>query len=116
MKVIFVYIMTNWNNKVLYTGYTSDLPRRIFEHKNRLIEGFTKKYNTIKLVYFENIFSQSTAEAKEKQIKGWVRSRKIKLIETKNPEWEDLADKFQLINKNLFMEMQIDMDKDPSIH
>ena len=90
----YVYILSNWNNKVLYTGVTNNLLRRMYEHKNKMLDSFTQKYNTNKLVYFdstENIFS---AIAREKEIKGWIRQRKNKLIETMNPEWRDLSEKW----------------------
>ena len=82
--------MTNKANKVLYTGVTNDLLRRAGEHKSKLFEGFTKKYNVSKLVYFEEFPSINDAIAAEKKVKGWLRSKKINLIESKNPEWKDL--------------------------
>ena len=82
--------MTNKSNTVLYTGVTSDLSKRVYEHKEKLIEGFTKKYNVCKLVYFEEIDEIVEAISREKQIKGWIRKKKIALIESKNPEWDDL--------------------------
>lgn len=91
MKRSYVYIMTNRHNKVLYIGVTNDLQRRMYEHKNKLIEGFTKKYNLTKLVYFEEFGNVIDAIAAEKKIKGWLRSRKINLIESKNPNWSDLS-------------------------
>ena len=88
----YVYIMTNHNNTVLYTGITSDLKKRIYEHKHKLIEGFTTRYNIDKLVYFE-IFSDSYhAISREKQIKSGSRKKKILLIESVNPDWKDLSD------------------------
>jgi putative endonuclease len=86
----YVYILTNVHNKVLYTGVTSDLVKRVYEHKNNLVDGFTKKYNVHKLVHFEVLEDMINAITREKQIKGWLRSKKIALIETKNPEWKDL--------------------------
>jgi putative endonuclease len=86
----YVYILTNRYNKVLYTGVTGDLVKRVFEHKNDLVDGFTKKYNTHKLVYFEVFDYILNAIEREKQIKGWLRSKKIALIESKNPKWKDL--------------------------
>ena len=97
--------MTNSNNKVLYTGYTNDLRRRVSEHRYRLIDGFTSKYKTTKLVYFESLNSLGSAELREKQIKGWIRSKKINLIESMNPEWVDLGEKHEMFNKNLFFEL-----------
>lgn len=90
MKHYHIYILTNKNNKVLYAGVTNDLLRRMYQHRSKLIEGFTKKYNVNKLVYFEELPSISEAIAAEKKIKGWLRSKKIALIESKNPKWNDL--------------------------
>lgn len=87
----YVYIMTNKSNTVLYTGVTNNLERRVYEHKNKLTDGFTKKYNINKLVFFETTNDIKSAIAREKQIKGWLRIKKIKLIETANPEWKDLS-------------------------
>ena len=86
----FVYIATNQRNTVLYTGVTNDLTRRVFEHKNKLIDGFTKKYNINKLVYFESFSNINDAIAAEKKIKGWLRLKKIQLIESLNPGWVEL--------------------------
>lgn len=91
MKSYFVYILTNISNRVLYVGVTNNLERRIYEHKNKIIEGFTKKYNLTKLVYIECFNNTEDAIAAEKKIKGWLRIKKIKLIESKNPEWKDLS-------------------------
>ncbi len=87
-----VYIMTNKYNTVLYTGVTNNLPWRIYEHKNGLAEGFTKKYNVHKLVYYEVGDNIHAAIAREKQIKGGSRQKKIDLINSMNPEWKDLCD------------------------
>lgn len=89
----FVYILTNKSNAVLYTGVTSNLVKRVYEHKQKLIDGFTKRYNTTKLVYYDTTESITSAISREKQIKGWLRIRKIALIESLNPQWEDLYDK-----------------------
>lgn len=86
----YVYIMTNKNNTVLYTGVTSDLMNRVHEHKQKLVEGFTKKYNINKLIYYEAFDEIFEAIVREKQIKGWIRKKKIDLIESMNPEWKDL--------------------------
>lgn len=86
----YVYILTNKSNNVLYTGVTNDLVRRIYEHKNKLIKGFTSKYNSNKLVYYEQIEEIVKAIEREKEIKGWKRERKIELIRNKNPKWKDL--------------------------
>lgn len=83
--------MTNKNNHVLYTGVTNNLTRRVFEHKNHMVKGFSDTYNTEKLVYFEKFYYIYDAIAAEKRIKGWLRSKKIKLIESKNPNWDDLS-------------------------
>jgi len=90
MKAGYVYIMTDSSNQVLYTGVTSNLIKRIFEHKNHLVDGFTKKYNVTKLVYYEEGEDIYGAIMREKEINGKLRSKKIKLIESKNPEWNDL--------------------------
>lgn len=87
----YVYIMTN-KSRTLYTGVTSDLLRRVFEHRNKLVPGFTARYNITRLVYFETTEDATAAIAREKQIKGWLRTKKIALIESDNPKWEDLSD------------------------
>ncbi|NLY44418.1 MAG: GIY-YIG nuclease family protein [Tissierella sp.] len=87
-------MLSNWNNKVLYTGMTNNLERRIYEHKNKLVKGFTEKYNVDKLVYFDYTSNVNSAIAREKEIKGWTRLKKNKLIESKNPEWKDLSKEF----------------------
>jgi len=83
--------MTN-QSKTLYTGVTNDLMRRVYEHKNKMIEGFTKKYNITKLVYYEETNDIQVAISREKQIKGWLRGKKIALIESVNPKWNDLSE------------------------
>jgi len=75
----------------MYVGVTNNLERRIYEHKNKLSDGFTKKYNINKLVYFDSTTYVKSAIAREKQIKGWIRKRKNELVETINPKWEDLS-------------------------
>jgi putative endonuclease len=75
----------------MYVGVTNNLERRVYEHKNKLVDGFTKKYNVCKLIYFEFMPDIKSAIAREKQIKGWTRARKNAMIETINPKWEDLA-------------------------
>ena len=92
MKNYFVYILTNTNNKVLYTGMTNSLMRRVWEHKAKMIGGFSKKYNVDKLVYFESFNNPSEAIRREKQIKAGSRKKKIELINSINPEWKDLYD------------------------
>ncbi len=88
--IYYVYIMTN-KSKTLYTGMTNDLLRRVYEHKHKLVEGFTKKYNITKLVFFEETSDVNEAIALEKKIKGWTRAKKIALIESQNPNWLDLS-------------------------
>jgi len=90
-KNFFVYMMTNWTGKILYTGMTSNLQRRYFEHLTKTHKGFTQKYNIDRLVYFEMFSDPQNAITSEKEIKKWRREKKNKLVETKNPEWEDLA-------------------------
>ena len=87
----YVYILSNWNDSVLYIGVTNNLPRRLYEHRNHLVTGFTSKYNTHKLVYFEETNDVYSAISREKQLKGWVRKKKNNLIMQKNPEWKDLS-------------------------
>lgn len=82
--------MTN-KSKTLYTGVTNDLIRRVYEHKNKRIPGFTQKYNITLLVYYEDTPDVYTAIAREKQIKGWLRQKKIDLIESVNPNWQDFS-------------------------
>lgn len=86
----YVYILTNTNNTVLYTGVTSNLVKRIYEHKNKEVPGFTERYNLHKLIYYEIFEDMINAITREKQIKGWLRSKKISLIENTNPNWNDL--------------------------
>ena len=90
-KMYFVYILSNWNHKVLYVGVTNNLERRLYEHKNHLLEGFTKKYNVDKLVFFEETDDIYQAIAREKQIKGWTRAKKNALVESVNPDWSELS-------------------------
>jgi putative endonuclease len=91
-KHFYVYVMTNNSRAhVLYAGITGDLQRRVFEHKNKLLPGFTSRYNLTRLVYCEMFSYPGDAIQREKEIKGWVRSKKIKLIESMNPHWHDLA-------------------------
>jgi putative endonuclease len=88
----YVYIMTNQANTVLYTGVTNDLARRVQEHKEKLVEGFTKKYNVTKLVYYEAFDGPRLAIAREKQLKGGSRQKKLDLVNSVNPEWRDLSE------------------------
>lgn len=85
-----VYLMASKRNGTLYIGVTNDLVRRVYEHKNNLIEGFTKKYNVHQLVYFETTSEIQSALKREKQLKKWNRQWKLDLIEKQNPNWEDL--------------------------
>ncbi len=91
MKNFFVYILTNQNNRVMYVGVTSNLERRVYEHKLELVDGFTKRYHVHKLVYFEQTTDAMAAITREKQLKGWLRAKKNALVETMNPEWKDLS-------------------------
>ena len=93
MKIFYVYIVTN-NSRTIYIGLANNLSRRIYEHKSKLIEGLTKKYNIHKLVYFEVFNNPDEAIRREKQLKGWLRKKKIALIESTNPEWKDLSEEF----------------------
>jgi putative endonuclease len=89
----FVYIMTNRpRSHVLYTGITGNPSRRVFEHKNKLVPGFTSRYNLTRVVYFEEFVYPDAAINREKEIKGWRRSKKIRLIESTNSHWDDLAE------------------------
>jgi putative endonuclease len=94
-KEYFVYIMTN-KSRTLYTGVTNNLERRVYERKHKLLPGFTSKYNITKLVFYEAGDDISVAIAREKQIKGWLRAKKIALIESMNPEWKDLSEDWYL--------------------
>jgi putative endonuclease len=90
MRDYFVYIITN-HSGTLYTGVTNDLTRRVYEHKTQAGGSFTKKYRMNKLLYFEQTGNILSAIEREKQIKGWIRSRKLELIKSQNPRWIDLA-------------------------
>ena len=85
-------MLSSRNNKVLYVGMTNNLQRRMYEHKHHLVEGFTDKYNVTKLVYFEETSDVNAAIEREKQLKKWRREKKNKLIESMNPNWNDLSD------------------------
>jgi putative endonuclease len=89
-------MMTNLHNKVIYTGVTNDLRKRVYQHKEKFIEGFTKKYNITKLVYYEIYKDPYSAIKREKQIKAGSRKKKVVLIETINPEWKDLSSEIGL--------------------
>lgn len=90
MKQYYVYIMAS-KSKILYVGVTNNLKRRVYEHKHHLVKGFTEKYKVTKLVYHEQTEDVRAAIAREKQIKGWLRRKKMALVESMNPTWKDLA-------------------------
>ena len=90
MKKYYVYILTN-QSRTLYTGVTNDLERRVFEHKKEILPGFTKRYKMHKLIYYEEFPDPRSAILREKEIKGWIRKKKVDLINLSNPSWEDLA-------------------------
>jgi putative endonuclease len=92
MKSYYVYMLTNSGNRVLYIGVTNNLDRRIFEHQSKLVDGFTKRYNCNKLVYYEEASNALDAIALEKQLKGWVRRKKDRLTESSNPLWQNLSE------------------------
>ncbi len=94
MKQYYVYILSN-RSQTLYTGVTNNLQRRMYEHKHQLVTGFTSKYHINRLVYFEETSDVYAAIAREKHIKGWLRAKKIALIETMNPDWRDLSEEWQ---------------------
>ena len=92
--------MTNRSpSHVLYTGVTGDLSRRVFEHKNKQVPGFTSRYNLTRLAYYECFSYPDAAIQREKEIKGWRRSKKIRLIESMNPRWDDLAERWSEVHK-----------------
>ena len=91
-KNYYVYILTNWNNKVMYIGVTNNLERRVYEHKNKLIKGFTQKYNVNKLVYFEETSDVLSALEREKEVKKWRREKKDTLVLKVNDKWKDLSE------------------------
>jgi putative endonuclease len=89
-KTFSVYLLASKRNGTLYTGFTSDLPGRVYQHETKTIRGFTTRYNVIQLVYHERFADAYTAIQREKQLKKWNRAWKIRLIEKHNPEWKDL--------------------------
>jgi putative endonuclease len=95
-KRYYVYLLTNWNNRVMYVGVTNNLERRLYEHKNKLVKGFTQKYNVHKLVYYEETPDVSSAITREKEIKKWRREKKNKLVVAVNPEWNDLSAEWRI--------------------
>ena len=92
-----VYMLANQRNGTLYIGVTSNLPHRVYQHREEIVEGFSKKYGTKVLVYFELCEDMGSAIAREKALKGLVRAKKIALIESVNPDWDDLAIKLELL-------------------
>jgi putative endonuclease len=99
-KRFYVYIMTNRPRPhVLYTGVTGNLPHRVFQHKNKLAPGFTSRYNLTRLVYYEEFVYPDAAINREKEIKGWRRIKKIRLVETINPQWDDMAESWRKMYK-----------------
>ena len=93
-KTYSVYILSS-KRKVLYIGVTSNLPQRIYQHKHKLVKGFTKRYNVDRLVYYTETNDVMEAICFEKKVKGWTRAKKIALVESMNPDWEDLADSWE---------------------
>ena len=93
----YVYIMTNKNNTVLYTGVTNDLARRAWEHREKQVKGFTSRYNITKLVYYEIFGDAYNAIAREKQIKGGSREKKLDLVDSVNPDWNDLYNEGEIL-------------------
>lgn len=98
MRTYYVYILASQTNGTLYIGVTNNLARRIYEHKNGIIKGFTEKYHVHRLVYFEETNDIETAIAREKQLKNWRRYWKLDLINKSNPEWKDLANELDLLD------------------
>ena len=90
----FVYMLTNWDDSVLYIGVTGNLQKRLYEHRMGLVEEFTKKYNVHKLVYFEQTNDVYSAISREKQLKKWSRQKKNSLVNTMNPQWRDLSEQW----------------------
>ena len=94
MRYYFIYILTN-QSKTLYVGMTDDLKRRLHEHRKKVFDGFTAKYNVTQLVYYETNPYLSETIAREKQLKGWSRAKKVALVEKMNPNWDDLSNRWQ---------------------
>ncbi len=95
-KRYFIYILTNKNHTVLYTGFTDDLAKRILGHRSKIFKGFTQKYNIVKLLYYEEYSDKGVALYREQQLKRYRRKWKENLIDSMNPEWRDLAEDFDL--------------------
>ena len=93
-KSYYVYLLTNWNNQVMYVGVTNNLERRMYEHKEKIVKGFTEKYNVNKLVYYEETSDIVEALNREKEIKKWRRDKKNRLVKNTNPLWHDLSEDF----------------------
>jgi putative endonuclease len=104
-KEYYVYIMTN-KSRTLYTGVTNDLMRRVDEYKKKMVKGFTSKYNIQFLVYYESTTDIHAAIAREKQIKGWLRAKKIALIDSMNPTWKDLSEEWFVSPQNIGIEVK----------
>ncbi|MBI2634067.1 GIY-YIG nuclease family protein [Candidatus Peregrinibacteria bacterium] len=94
MKSYYVYILTNKTNNVLYIGVTNDIQKRVYEHKNKLVQSFTAKYRCNKLVFYEETNDINAALQREKQLKNWRRQWKRNLVEQNNPDWVDLSESF----------------------
>ena len=92
MRTYYVYIMSNKKKGTLYIGVTNNLERRVYEHKHKILPGFTSRYNLTRLVYYEDTNDVNIAIVREKQIKGWLRRKKIALVESINPQWQDLSE------------------------
>jgi len=92
MSQAYIYFLTNWTGKVLYIGVTNHLERRVLEHKQKLVDGFSKRYSLDRLVYYETCSDIEDAIRREKQLKGWSRPKKNGLVESMNPEWIDLSE------------------------
>ena len=95
MGQYYVYVLTNWNDRVMYIGVTNDLQRRLYEHRKELVDGFTKDYHVHKLVYFETTSDVKAVIEREKQLKGWRREKKNGLVERLNPTWSDLSEDWE---------------------
>lgn len=95
-KTFAIYILTNATHRVLYTGVTSDLLKRLYQHQSKDIQGFTSRYHVNKLVYYEMADNPETAIVREKALKGWTRKKKIDLIQSVNPQWNDLSETLSL--------------------
>mgnify|MGYP003240616647 CR=1 FL=1 len=97
-KQYYIYILSNYSNSTIYIGVTNNLVKRLYQHQNKLIDGFTSKYNINKLVYYEIYQNIDYAINREKQLKGWSRAKKNALIETLNPTWKDLGKELNIVS------------------